>query len=236
MRIVRWIATAVLIIGGVLLANAAFLVVRQAALVMAGTAATGEVIALQPVSATRGPTLYRPVVRFMTENGPTTIVGQVNANPPAYAVGDAVRVLYNRERPSEATIDSFAERWFHALIFGVLGAAAATLGGVVRWRVGHVEDLRRRGRRVRARVVEVRQERGRRVRARARVLEGGQEGGWRVVCEWENPLTRETHRFESALLDVDPGPHVVQGHVDVLVDTSNPARYWVDTDFPGRAA
>ncbi len=224
MRIAKWIGAPLAIVGVLMLLGAAFVVVRQTALINAGTATMGEVIALEPSSGSGGSTRYRPVVRFVTPQGQATIVGEVASSPPPHAVGDAVRVIYNPDRPSEALIDTFMERWFLPLMLGFLGSGTLGAGGIVLWRAGRArrvrEELQRRGQRVRARVVEV--QRGR--------------GGWRVLCEWTNPLTRELRRFQSESLGFDPAPHLARGHVEVLIDPADPARYWVDTAFAGRAA
>ena len=83
MRIAKWIGVPLAIVGVAMLLGAAFVVVRQSALISAGTAAMGEVIALEPSSGSGGSTRYRPVVRFATPQGQTTIVGEVASSPPS---------------------------------------------------------------------------------------------------------------------------------------------------------
>jgi hypothetical protein len=233
-RIIRMVS---LVIGGLFLAIACWGAASQLILIAGAATATGEVIELRPAPKSEGSSQvqYRPVVRFVTDSGATTIVGQVASSPPAYAVGDAVRVYYDPARPAEALIDSYVERWLMPVGFGVMGIAGMLTRGLLSggslWAVlarrrlrRQLEDLRQRGQRVRAKVVDVRQDPGRTVNGRH---------PWRVLCEWKNPLTQETRRFTSEPLGFDPRPQLAQGHIDVLVDTADASRYWVDTEFRG---
>jgi len=91
--------------------------------------ATGEVIALE--AGSRG--TYRPTVRFPTDGGPVTITGLVASNPPAYRVGESVRVYYDRADPSAAIIDSFVERLLFSVVFGAVGFVIVAIGLFLGW-------------------------------------------------------------------------------------------------------
>jgi hypothetical protein len=92
---------------------------------------TGEVIAMNAESGSNGGTLYRPTVRFMTDRGPVTFTGFVAASPPNYAIGESVRVYYDRSDPSSAVIDSFVERMLFQTVFGGIGIVSVAVGMVL---------------------------------------------------------------------------------------------------------
>jgi hypothetical protein len=89
-----------------------------------GLRADGEVIRLE-----RSGGAYYPWVRFETRNGtPVEFRGSVGSKPPAFEVGEKVEVLYQRDAPEDAHIDSFFENWFLALILGFLGTVFTLFG------------------------------------------------------------------------------------------------------------
>ncbi len=99
--------------------------------------AEGEVIALERRrSHPRGNRRlteyhYYPVVKYMAADGQTVqFVGQVGSKPPAFRVGQRVKVLYNPEQPRSARINSFFELWLAPMIFTGLGGIFLLMGGV----------------------------------------------------------------------------------------------------------
>ena len=128
MRIARLVCLA---IGTMFLLVACGFAVRDLVRTVGAEVATGEVIALNAESGSRG--MYRPTVRFLTDRGPVTITGLVASNPPAYRVGESVRVYYDRADPSAAIIDSFVERLLFSVVFGGVGIVIVTIGMVLGW-------------------------------------------------------------------------------------------------------
>ena len=70
----------------------------------------------------RETTLYAPVVEYDAPDGKRTFVGAIRANPPSFAIGQRVRVLYlaGPAASADARIDSFGQNWFLAIVFGAL--------------------------------------------------------------------------------------------------------------------
>ena len=67
-----------------------------------------------------------PVIEFTSLTGERfTFVGSVSSSPPAYAVGEEVDVIYERDTPQDALIDSFFQLYFVSLITGFLGMIVA---------------------------------------------------------------------------------------------------------------
>lgn len=87
----------------------------------------------------RGRIAYQPIVSFTDQTGQQRyFTSQVSSNPPAYAKGESVAVLYDPSRPDKAMIDSFVDRHLGSLMFGIMGAILALVGG------GVLMGLRRR--------------------------------------------------------------------------------------------
>jgi hypothetical protein len=55
--------------------------------------------------------------------------GSVGSSPPAFDIGEAVAVLYDRSDPRDARIDSFFQLWFAPLILGFLRLVFTAVGG-----------------------------------------------------------------------------------------------------------
>ena len=65
---------------------------------------------------------YHSRVRFQTKEGKTIEFSPGNSsNPPMYDVNDHVPVVYNRDYPSYAVINSFIEIWLGPVIYVGLG-------------------------------------------------------------------------------------------------------------------
>lgn len=87
--------------------------------------AAGEVTALER----RGKGTV-PVVQFKTgvEGQPITIKGRVSTSPPSFEIGETVTVLYHPTAPEDARIDTFFERFFIPVIFGILALVFGLVG------------------------------------------------------------------------------------------------------------
>jgi hypothetical protein len=95
--------------------------------------ADGVVAALHPVrDAENGSTTYSPTFRFNSPDGATyTITSSTSSNPPEFAVGQHVRVLYLASKPANARIDSFTQLWFMAIALTAGGVLLALLGYIL---------------------------------------------------------------------------------------------------------
>lgn len=100
--------------------------------------AEGHIIALTPTVDNENQTNYAPIFRFIADNGQTyTITASVSSNPPGFDVGDVIKILYPKNSPEKASIDSFGQLWFIPMVITGIGLthgliAAAFLGLVRR--------------------------------------------------------------------------------------------------------
>ena len=93
-----------------------------------GVHARGRVVGFnhQPASP-----LYRPVITFRTENGfNVEFVGQGASSSPGFFKGEPVDVVYLRDNPVGARVNTFFEMWGACLftlvfgsLFGIIGLA-----------------------------------------------------------------------------------------------------------------
>ena len=174
----------------------------------------------------QGSGTYAPIVEFTSATGqPLRIEGSVRTNPPGYAVGDRVRVLYDPADPARARLGSFVELSFPALLLGAVGALLGLVGGAViareKRRLAARAQVERDGRRVPAKIVKV-------VRDHSF---GPTLYPWRVLCEWQDPQTQKIYKFRSEPVRADPRPHLNRATLDVTFDPAAPDHYLVDLSF-----
>ena len=82
-----------------------------------GERTTGRVARLEEGSDSDGGCcVYSPVVEFTVNGQAHSFEGDTASYPPAYQVGEEVRVLYDPASPDTAQIDKWSERWLMPLI------------------------------------------------------------------------------------------------------------------------
>jgi hypothetical protein len=92
---------------------------------------SGEVVDLleePPYESGESPT-YRPVVSYVLPSSRRIrFQSMVHSNPPEYAIGESVAILYEPDRPHEARIRSFTSLWLLGIILVGLGMIFSALG------------------------------------------------------------------------------------------------------------
>jgi hypothetical protein len=74
-------------------------------------------------------TTFAPEFTFIGADGKSyTVMSASSSNPPEFAEGQAVRVLYNPVNPGSARIDSFRQLWLLPILFGAFGVVASAIG------------------------------------------------------------------------------------------------------------
>jgi hypothetical protein len=177
----------------------------------------GEVVAFQN---------RKPVVRFPISARQTiTVVGTTASTPPAYDIGQQMRVYYDPAAPTHAVIDTFLERWFVPTLIGGLALLFSLLGTgfLLYTRLHHrrIAWLRQHGTKISAHIVDI---------AYNRYVQLNRRPTWQIVAEWNANGT--SGRARSFHLMRDPRPALGQRtQIDVWVDPRYPGKAWVDTDF-----
>ena len=83
--------------------------------------------------------VYSPVIEFEANGQTYTFEGDNASYPPAYRVGEEVRVIYDPADPSTALINKPSERWLFPVIIipaMIFGSVIFTAGMVCAWRRG----------------------------------------------------------------------------------------------------
>jgi hypothetical protein len=77
-------------------------------------------------------TTFAPVFRFTAHDGQSYMVTSgTSTNPPSFAVGQQVTVLYLDGDPGGAKIDSIGQLWGFSIAFGIGSVATGAIGAVM---------------------------------------------------------------------------------------------------------
>lgn len=126
------------VLGSIFSGIAIFTALRSERLEKRGRLASGvitELVKEQSRDADGYPqTYYHPVFRFDDQSGSTHVVKSlVGTNPSGLGVGQTVRVLYDPDKPSLASIDTFGQMWMIPVVFGILGPIMLAAAGIIFW-------------------------------------------------------------------------------------------------------
>jgi hypothetical protein len=73
--------------------------------------------------------MYEPVVRFETAEGKAIkFEANFRSSPPAYRVGDTVKIVYLPDAPERAQIRSFLSLWMGPMIMALIGTVFFGVG------------------------------------------------------------------------------------------------------------
>lgn len=189
--------------------------------------APGVVIDIERSRSSDNSSTYYPVVRFTSADGvERTFVPSWGSSSPRYQRGQAVQILYTPARPEEAEIEDFVSLWLLPLVLGLVGGVFLLFGGGM---IAFDMVFRRRKR--------ILQTSGQLILAdftsveRNGSLEVNGQLPWRIMCQWQNPVTGKLHVFASDNIWFDPTGYVTQKQINVRIDPKNPKRHWMDTSF-----
>jgi hypothetical protein len=118
------------LVGLGLLAPALWVGYRSWAFLQVAQAVPGTVIGLE-WSDSDDSSGARPRVRYEVRGEPYQITGNSWSSPPAYAIGDQVRVLYPPGQPKAAQLESWFDFWFLPALLGGIGLLFTLVGGGV---------------------------------------------------------------------------------------------------------
>ncbi len=166
------------------------------------------------------------VIEYETEwGGVQTYVSEVSSSPPAYDVGETVRLWYDPKQPGRVLLDGL-DRWFLPLLFGLFFVIFGGIGwgGIFRQfaRKRRQAWLLTNGTPVQATLTEV----GRNSSVRMNGV-----SPFVIHCQWLDPLGNKVYAFTSDALWYDPSPYLSGNTLKVLIDPKNPRNYVVDTSF-----
>jgi hypothetical protein len=171
--------------------------------------------------------VYNPVVTFIDQEGAAvSFTSSIGSNPPSYAKGEKVDVLYLAASPQKARIDGFMSIWGGAVIFGGLGSTFFLIGVliilVIMVKGRRDQYLQKKGLPIETEFQGVELNKAVSVNGR---------NPFRITTQWLNPETSEIHVFKSNDLWFDPTDHIKNKKIRVFVEKDNPRKYYVDISF-----
>lgn len=123
MKLMRLINKVILFIGVILILISFGLGIKNVLFIYNANTAEGTVINVIS-EMSDGSVTYWPEVQFKTKSGEVkTFVSSLGSAPPAYDIGDKVKVLYSYDSKLNAEINSFSSIWFGSLFMFFMGAA-----------------------------------------------------------------------------------------------------------------
>ncbi|MEM1132634.1 MAG: DUF3592 domain-containing protein [Pseudomonadota bacterium] len=185
---------------------------------------TGSIIEINRYNDSEGKTMYRPLVSFRDETGKEhQFTGSVSSSSPTFSIGEQVEVIYDRDAPAEAIIDTFLQRFFLPLVFGGMGSIFALIGGCflfIIWRRKQtVAELKENGTRIQAKVLGCARDTSIRMNGRS---------PFRVSAQAVNPKTGKLASFRSDPIWVDLSDMLDGKEVPVLIDPQDVDDHYID--------
>lgn len=218
-------------IGGVFIIVAIFVTISSFQFLQTATKTQGTVIDLiknvDTDSDGDSSTTYSPVVSFTTSTGQKIEAKtSISSNPPSHEIGDSVSIYYSPKDPKTIIVDSFMDKYFLPIVFGVLGLILFSIGGFGLVKAKKKNDeakwLQTNGQKVDSIFVEV--------RSVIDVTINGRNP-WKIVSKWQNLANGQTYFFESIDLMFDPTNYMTGQTITVFIDPNDPKKYYMDTGF-----
>ncbi|WP_299381214.1 DUF3592 domain-containing protein, partial [uncultured Kiloniella sp.] len=174
-------------------------------------------------SSTSSSYVYRPEVIFQTATGEEiTFQSSSGSNSPAYSKGESVNVLYESERPQNAKINDTFSLWFGPAILSIVGLIFAAFGIGISIYLYKKEKLKnyllRHGSSVTAKINSIKEN--------TRIKVNGRSP-FQITAQWRDPVSNTLHLFKSDNIWFNPTDHIQRDTVTVLVDQSDPEKYFV---------
>lgn len=153
--------------------------------------------------------------------------------------GEKVSVLYHTQKP-ELT-GNFVEKPMKGAVLIQLGIASAIVCVILYKRNIRYDDIIRNGITLDAVVTDIESDdpvmKNMAVNAAEIIITQGMsnpspednEKGYSIICEWENPVSGQVHKFRSKAIDAFLTPYI-GNKITVYVDPNDYSKYWVDID------
>ena len=225
-KFIRNTSALFVVIGIGLIASSLYSIRTTLNLTTNGIKTLGTVTRLTQSRDSHGGTLYQAHISYKTSSGLDIEFGDSSrSSSPAYSIGQHVPVLYNPETPRRARIDTFANRWLLALVFGGMGSVFLFFGAypfyVERKRRHTSVYLESHGTTVT--VTSPRVEKG--------TWSVNNRQSFIIRADWLNPAANKMYTITSDAIWYDPEPYLKRKTLQARVDPLNPKRHELDLSF-----
>jgi len=183
-------------------------------------------------SSTTNSYVYRPEVIFQTLTGEEiTFQSSTGANPPAYRKGESVSILYEPQNPQNARINDILSLWLGPIILGIVGLIFSVFGtgiSIYRYKKGKLKNyLLRHGSPVTAQIDSIAENTSIRVNGRY---------PFQIIAQWQDPVSGILYLYKSENIWFNPSSHIQRDTITVLVDQTDPQKYFIDLSFLPKTA
>ncbi|MFY8149290.1 MAG: DUF3592 domain-containing protein [Prochlorococcaceae cyanobacterium] len=214
-------------LAGIAMLSGTFFLARNTMNFLAQASRTHATVVDLVASRSSDSITYAPSVQFTSLNGePVQFVSSTSSNPPGYAVGQKVEVLYRPASPRDAEINAFFPLWGGATIMGGLGVIFAGTGigiTLAPW-------LSRRGEeKIRQNAVVIETD-FQTVQLNTFLTVNGRNP-FQILTQWLDPATGKLHVFKSKNLWFDPSPYIPDQKIKVSLREGKPKKYHVDVSY-----
>lgn len=123
----------ILLAGVGILAIAIVMVINTRAFLARAISTKGRVIAIEARESRDSDdnytTSHYPVIEFKNSRGKVIqFTSKLGRNPPAFKIGQEVKVLYDPQVANSAKIETFVEIWLLPVVFGFFGIVFSVIG------------------------------------------------------------------------------------------------------------
>jgi len=226
MRIFTFFKYVSAVVGSALVIGAVYLFINKLSFTQTAIDARGTVVELLRIKFSKSST-YSPVVAFNTRKGKKIkFTANFSSHPPAYHVQENVAVLYDPINPKKAFINSFSSLYLGPLALGVIGTAFSLVGllGLRTEKLKREKKifLKQNGKTIMTKFMDVQIDSG---------VTLNDSHPYFICSEWLDPATNKIHLFESANIWFDPTDFVKSDEIKVIIDSKDPANYYMDISF-----
>ena len=191
----------------------------------------GRIIDIEEEKRRNGGYMYSPVIKYKSVTGDEYIYdSNTKTGYTSYKIGQEIELIYDKNNPQNARVNSFLDIWFLTIIMGV-GGWASTIGGTIllffTLKKRRLEEyLIKNGQRISAEFISI--GRGN--------ISINEETSYVINCQWQNPQNNVLYVFKSDDIWFDPTNYIKDKKIEVLIDPKDPKKYYVDLSFLPKAS
>lgn len=164
-----------------------------------------------------------PVVSYEVDSEFYEFTSSLGSDPPKYKILESVEVIYNKNDPTQAKINSLYELWMPVGLLLVLSFAFGFMGfGVLilkTRRKQEIEYLKNFGQRIETTFDRVEELKNITVNGRHPV---------QIVSKATDPTSGETIEYKSEILWTNPSDKLNDDPLTVIIDTQNKKKYYME--------
>jgi hypothetical protein len=159
---------------------------------------------------------YSPEVYFIDSSGKDIkYIPKVSSSKPDFRVGEKISILYQKNDPYNAKINSFMYLWLKEIIVAHLGLFFLILG--LPSLIAVIKNKKRKKLFIN----------GEKISAKVSSIEKT-KNFYKIIAQWINPSNNTAYIFKSDYMEYNPESIVLNKDIFVFIDPNNPKKYYMD--------